>query len=250
MCVHTVYAFVPAHPQYVGTFEVGKGKVDRVAVKRGVSMMQQYTAKSRDATLIICLEGLKVVDGRTQKVAMAHALARVSMCSVDPKHALFGFVAKNPGVQDKYCHVFAMRKQRHADEVHALVSKAFKLAFTKERTIKATKGVLLFSPLFSPASAPSPLVPPSTLIAQFRPTIHGLDSAPAVTANANAIPTPLAMPYLILLSQVMRARFCPPPPDLSQFRLRRPVLPAPSSSSSRRDGQSETGPSTTHCKVG
>lgn len=126
--------------KYVGTFEVGKGKVDRVAVKRGVAVMQQYADKARDAVLIICLEGLKVVDGRTQKVAMAHALARVSMCSVDPNHALFGFVAKNPGVLDKYCHVFAMRKQRHADEVHALVSKAFKLAFTKERTIKQSKG--------------------------------------------------------------------------------------------------------------
>ena len=126
--------------KYVGTFEVGNGKIDRNAVKRGVAAMKEYAGHGRDATLIICLEGIKVVDTHTHKVAMAHALARISMCSVDPHSALFGFVAKNPGVTDKFCHVFSMRKQRHADDVHALVSKAFKLAFTKERTVRAGKG--------------------------------------------------------------------------------------------------------------
>lgn len=48
----------------------------------------------------------------------------------------FGFVARNPGVENKYCHVFGMEKKNHAQQVHGLVTKAFRLAFAKDRTIK------------------------------------------------------------------------------------------------------------------
>ena len=166
----------------MGTFELGSGKVDKAAVKRGIRVMQEHIPSARAATLVICLEGIKVIDTLSQKVAMAHALGRVSfahhpslsvyyhsssffflffllsflfsfflsfflffltppkkskisLSSVDSEFALFGFVAKNPGGMDKFCHVFVMKKQRHADEVQALVSKAFKLAFTQDRTL-------------------------------------------------------------------------------------------------------------------
>ena len=39
------------------------------------------------------------------------------MCSADPGNCIFAFVAKNPGGNDKFCHVFHMSKSRHTDEV-------------------------------------------------------------------------------------------------------------------------------------
>ena len=80
--------------QYVGTFELGAGKIEREAVKKGMTLMlvcaeasmsasrdlnnsQKYVKEGKSATLIICLEGIKVIDNKTQRVAMAHALHRV-----------------------------------------------------------------------------------------------------------------------------------------------------------------------------
>ena len=39
--------------------------------------------EGKSATLIICLEGIKVIDNKTQRVAMAHALHRVCIVVVD-----------------------------------------------------------------------------------------------------------------------------------------------------------------------
>lgn len=61
--------------------------------------------------------------------------AQIFFSASDPDEPLFGFVAKNPGKNQRFCHVFLMRKHRHADQVQALVNKAFRLAFTNERTL-------------------------------------------------------------------------------------------------------------------
>lgn len=74
--------------------------------------MQEYIHQARAAALILCLEGIKVIDRQTNAVAMAHALGRISLCSVDAQCALFGFVAKNPGGDTKYCHVFKVRDKQ------------------------------------------------------------------------------------------------------------------------------------------
>eukprot|EP00038_Savillea_parva_P006586 m.164658 g.164658 ORF g.164658 m.164658 type:complete len:554 (-) comp12453_c0_seq1:126-1787(-) len=119
---------------YVGTFEVGTAQqVDKTEVKRGINAMQDHLRGERKATLIICLEGIKVIDASSNKVAMAHALNRVSMAAADTEFPLFGFVAKNPGVNAKYCHVFHMRSRRHAESVQGVVNKAFRLAYAKKR---------------------------------------------------------------------------------------------------------------------
>ena len=77
-----------------------------------IPAFQSHTDKARDAALILCLEGIKVIDRATNKVAMAHALGRISMCTIEAESALFGFVAKNPGGEVKFCHVFKVRKAR------------------------------------------------------------------------------------------------------------------------------------------
>lgn len=72
---------------------------------------------------------------------MAHALNRVSMAAADAELPLFGFVAKNPGVNAKYCHVFHMRTKRHAEHLQGLVMKAFRLAYSNRRqSIAEEKG--------------------------------------------------------------------------------------------------------------
>lgn len=120
---------------YVGTFEVGKGtQINKQEVKNGINVMKDYIQNQREATLIVCLEGLKVVDTTSSKVAMAHALSRVSMAAADPTLPLFGFVAKNPGVPDKYCHVFNMSSRANAEYLQGLVMKAFRLAFANDRS--------------------------------------------------------------------------------------------------------------------
>ena len=125
---------------YVGTFEVGKAnKIDKNEVKRGIHSMKEYIKNQREATLVICLEGMKVIDTTSHKVAMAHALSRVSMAAADSQLPLFGFVAKNPGVPDKFCHVFNMNSRAHAEHLQGLVMQAFKLAFANERQDKGSK---------------------------------------------------------------------------------------------------------------
>eukprot|EP00043_Microstomoeca_roanoka_P015915 m.160150 g.160150 ORF g.160150 m.160150 type:complete len:555 (+) comp16355_c2_seq3:207-1871(+) len=128
---------VKIYCKYIGTFEAGAGPENRESIKRGIAVMTEYVATGRPAYVLICLEGIKVIDGKRNELAMAHALQNVTMCTVDKDSAMFAFVARDPNMNNhKYCHVFQMSKSRHAQSAHALVSKAFKLAFYKHRSIK------------------------------------------------------------------------------------------------------------------
>lgn len=119
---------------YVGTFEVGNSdRVDKAQVKKGIHSMKDFISGERDAILIICLEGLKVIDNTSNKVAMAHALNRVSIAVSDPELPLFGFVAKNPGKPTKFCHVFHFRSRKNSEHVQGLVMKAFRMAYSHRR---------------------------------------------------------------------------------------------------------------------
>jgi hypothetical protein len=89
--------------------------------------------------MLMCLEGIKIIDDRTDKVAMAHALSRIVMSEYDRQLPLFGFVARNPGTSQIFCHVLAMERLRHAEQAQALVTKAFGLAFSKDATLKRTR---------------------------------------------------------------------------------------------------------------
>eukprot|EP00037_Helgoeca_nana_P018590 m.177655 g.177655 ORF g.177655 m.177655 type:complete len:562 (+) comp24497_c0_seq2:2263-3948(+) len=147
---------------YVGTFEVGEeAKVDKAEVKRGINAMKDYIHGQRGATLIICLEGIKVIDTTSNKVAMAHALNRISMAAADSELPLFGVVAKNPGVNAKYCHVFNMRSRKHAESVQGVVMKAFRLAYTNRRlSVQPVKGKPGAKPAAAVAAAAKKSAPP------------------------------------------------------------------------------------------
>eukprot|EP00039_Didymoeca_costata_P032500 m.38075 g.38075 ORF g.38075 m.38075 type:complete len:500 (+) comp9386_c1_seq1:69-1568(+) len=121
--------------RYVGTFGVDPGKTQKDVIIAGMRSMNQYLAAARPAVIIICREGIKVIDQAKNKVAMAHALSRISMASADNQGTFFGFVAKNPKVVDKFCHVFSMERRRYAEDCQALVMKAFRLQYAAERTL-------------------------------------------------------------------------------------------------------------------
>ena len=124
---------------YVGTFAVEVGKIDKSKILGGMRTMLQYLAQARPATLFFSREGIKVIDTSANKVAMAHALQRISMATGDEKSTLFGFVAKNPKVLDRYCHVFNMPDTRCGEDCQALVMKAFRLAFASRKTSQRAK---------------------------------------------------------------------------------------------------------------
>jgi hypothetical protein len=42
--------------------------------------MQQYVESARPAVMVLCLEGIKIIDNESNTVAMAHALSRVCVC--------------------------------------------------------------------------------------------------------------------------------------------------------------------------
>eukprot|EP00053_Salpingoeca_punica_P006915 m.64244 g.64244 ORF g.64244 m.64244 type:complete len:487 (-) comp13915_c0_seq1:496-1956(-) len=121
---------------YVGTFELQSSSIDKKEVKQGIRAMQQYMNDTRPADLIVSLEGLKVIDTAKQTVAMAHSLVRINMSTTDREYPLFGVVAKNPGSPKRYCHVFAMRLQEHANEIQAVMGKAFKMAYARKHARK------------------------------------------------------------------------------------------------------------------
>eukprot|EP00730_Choanoeca_flexa_P018454 TRINITY_DN8973_c0_g1_i1.p1 TRINITY_DN8973_c0_g1~~TRINITY_DN8973_c0_g1_i1.p1 ORF type:complete len:526 (+),score=128.29 TRINITY_DN8973_c0_g1_i1:168-1745(+) len=180
---------------YIGTFEVGEGKVDRAEVKKGIALMEGYSTQARPAQLILTLSGLKVMDTLTDKVAMAHALHRVSMSSIVAPKALFGFVAKNPGTAAKFCHVFKMSKAKYAENAQALVGKAFKIAFAKDRSLKGTS---------APVQPSAPLATASELRRPDEPDQRrwakqnvipgrGAHREPSVMAAPSAAPTRMAV---------------------------------------------------------
>jgi hypothetical protein len=125
--------------QYVGTFAVDAANTARGAVLDGMRTMLQYLAAARPATLFFSREGIKVIDTAANKVAMAHALTRISMATADEQTTLFGFVAKNPKVADRYCHVFNMPDGACAQQCQGIVMKAFGLAFAARRTSQRGK---------------------------------------------------------------------------------------------------------------
>lgn len=72
--------------QYIGTFEVNDRQAENPElIKKGLRAMAEYMDAARPAVLILCLEGIKVIDARTQKVAMAHALSRVSLATTSAR---------------------------------------------------------------------------------------------------------------------------------------------------------------------
>ncbi|XP_041480625.1 uncharacterized protein LOC121428104 isoform X3 [Lytechinus variegatus] len=126
--------------QYVGSFSVVHLTPNsRAEFVRLQLQSLQHPKKSRPVILQISLSGVKVCSPEDEKVVlMAHALKRISYATCDPDYGQFAFLARNPkgpvGVQ--YCHVFITQEDYEAEEINAIISKAFKVAYASIRSKK------------------------------------------------------------------------------------------------------------------
>ncbi|XP_071502764.1 uncharacterized protein [Diadema antillarum] len=131
---------VKKYCQYVGSFSVAHlTPSSRAEFVRLQLQSLQNPKKSRPVVLFISLSGVKVCSPEDEKVLlMAHALKRISYATCDPDFGQFAFLARNPkgpvGVQ--YCHVFITQEGNEAEEINAIISKAFKVAYASIRSKK------------------------------------------------------------------------------------------------------------------
>ncbi|XP_022090001.1 uncharacterized protein LOC110978947 isoform X2 [Acanthaster planci] len=126
--------------EYVGSFSVAHLQPNnRAEFVRLQLQSLQNPKKSRPVSLFISLSGIKVYDPENHQVTlMAHALKRISYATCDPDFCQFAFLSRNPkgpvGIQ--YCHVFITREPSEAEEINAIVGKAFKVAYASLRSKK------------------------------------------------------------------------------------------------------------------
>lgn len=123
---------------YIGSFTVAHlSPPSRAEFVRLQLQTLQTPKRSRDVSLFISLSGIKVCDPEDDGVVlMAHALKRISYATCDPDYKQFAFLARNPkgpvGIQ--YCHVFVTPEKYEVEEINAIVSKAFKVAYASIRS--------------------------------------------------------------------------------------------------------------------
>eukprot|EP00035_Acanthoeca_spectabilis_P036820 m.41981 g.41981 ORF g.41981 m.41981 type:complete len:317 (+) comp8268_c0_seq1:105-1055(+) len=128
---------------YLGSFAVIKGaavdEVDKEEVKSKLMEMSKFSDFAQPALMTVCIEGVEVFNPATQTTAMAHALSRIAYMAIHPDEPIVGFVAKNPKVKDRYCHVFQLRKQKRAQQVCKRIRKALKIFEMEYELGKAKK---------------------------------------------------------------------------------------------------------------
>lgn len=123
---------------YVGSFTVAHlPPPSRAEFVRLQLQNLQTPKRSREVSLFISLSGIKVCSPEDEGVVlMAHALKRISYATCDPDFKQFAFLARNPkgpvGIQ--YCHVFVTEEKYEVEEINAIVSKAFKVAYASIRS--------------------------------------------------------------------------------------------------------------------
>lgn len=87
----------------------------------------------------MCIEGIEVYNQATQTIAMAHTLSRIAYMAIHPEDPIVGFVAKNPKVKARFCHVFQLRKRKRALQVHKRVRKALEISEMEYELGKSSK---------------------------------------------------------------------------------------------------------------
>ncbi|XP_070560464.1 uncharacterized protein [Ptychodera flava] len=125
---------------YIGSFSVAHSTPSTRAEFIRLQLQNLREPRiTKPVLLDINLTGIKVCNPEEENdVYMAHALKRISYSTCDPFYRQFAFLARNPngpiGVQ--YCHVFLTRKESEAEEINAILGKAFKVAYASLRSKK------------------------------------------------------------------------------------------------------------------
>ncbi|XP_041377985.1 uncharacterized protein LOC121390269 [Gigantopelta aegis] len=122
--------------EYIGSFSAQgsdqKARVDFVQ-KQLEGMIDSQ--KRKRVSLVISMAGIKVCSSDGTTVYMAHALKRISYATCDPEARQFSFMAREPeGETDiQFCHAFITKTPEKAEELNAIISNAFKMAYAKQR---------------------------------------------------------------------------------------------------------------------
>lgn len=116
--------------------------LDKEQVKENIINMSMYDSDAQPALLTICMEGIEVFDKTAERVSMAHAMNRISYMSAHPSAPIVGFVAKNPQLPERYCHVFILHKRKRALQLHKKLRVALKIvsmenALAKNKPLKS-----------------------------------------------------------------------------------------------------------------
>ena len=125
---------------YLGSFEVSAAQHNTDVTKQTIAELAAHVTgrgsegRGQRATLEVKQDGLVVWDKAKKKEAMAHAMSRIVYLAALPNAPLVGIVAKNPGVAQKFCHVFQMSKRRRVRELHKCLKDGF------SRLSKLSKG--------------------------------------------------------------------------------------------------------------
>jgi len=114
---------------YLGSFVVTTkhGEIDKFDVKTNIKEMTQYCGTGQQSQITLSLEGIEVLDKTTDQIKMAHALARIQYMAAHPTEPIIGFVAKNPKVDERYCHCFELKKRKRAQQIHKRLRRALKI---------------------------------------------------------------------------------------------------------------------------
>jgi len=126
--------------RYMGSFTVPvrfDGSVRKPEVKQGIRSMRKLDRKKKPTLLTVSAAGVTIWDKEAKKVAMAHSMDRILYMASDPKEPVVGLVAKNPGKDEKYCHVFKMTQKSRAKELHKKISEAFDQLAAQEAEAEA-----------------------------------------------------------------------------------------------------------------
>ena len=103
------------------------GEIDKVGVKEHIRLMPQFECDTQPAAISLSLAGIEVLDKGSGAVKMAHALSRVLYMAAHPTEPIIGFVAKNPKVQERYCHCFQLAKRKRAQQIHKRLRRALQI---------------------------------------------------------------------------------------------------------------------------
>lgn len=114
---------------YLGSFEVqaDAGEIDKVRIKEQIRLMPQFECDTQPAAISLSLAGIEVLDKGSGAVKMAHSLSRVLYMAAHPTEPIVGFVAKNPKVQERYCHCFQLAKRKRAQQIHKRLRRALQI---------------------------------------------------------------------------------------------------------------------------
>ncbi|XP_065060736.1 uncharacterized protein LOC135687995 [Rhopilema esculentum] len=121
--------------KYIGSFAINMMKAEERQIMMNERLEElKNVKKGIRVVLHVTTFGIKVFDEKETNVKMAHAIMRVAFSTCCPDTRMFSYVAKslksskNPSILQ--AHVFKTKKAAHAQQLSAVMSKAFRIAFS------------------------------------------------------------------------------------------------------------------------